>query len=270
MLAPMALPPPAESSTALVTGASSGIGVEIARGLAARGHGVWLTARREERLRELGEELEAEHGIRADVFACDLGDATAREELVAAIGGAGLNVEVLVNNAGFGGHGRFIRQERGRDVGMVRVNVEALTDLTVRWLPAMVERGRGAVLNVASIAAFQPLPGTATYGATKAFVLSQSEALHAELKGTGVTVTAVCPGPVKTEFAQVAGVDELAGRAPEVVWTSAEEVATAAIEALEAGRRTVVPGVINRAGALAGRLTPRGALLPVVRAVWGR
>jgi uncharacterized protein len=264
------LPPPDPGSTALITGASSGIGVELARELASRGHGVALVARREDRLRGLAEELAAAHGIRAESFAADLADAGARAELRERIGAAGLTVEILVNNAGFGGHTTFVEAEAGRDVEMVRLNVEAVTDLQAAYLPVMAERGRGAVINVASTAAFQPLPGTATYAATKAFVLSQSEALHAELAGSGVTVTAVCPGPVPTEFGAVAGVGDLSERAPELVWTEPERVAREAVEGAERGRRVVVPGVINQAGTYAGRFTPRALLLPAVRRFWAR
>ncbi len=181
----MALPAPSESATALVTGASAGIGEAIARELASRGHGVTLVARREERLSALAGELSERHGIRAEVIAADLGDAAAREQLAAQIEGLGLEVEVLVNNAGFGTAETVVDRDRERLIAMLRVNCEALLDLQARYLPAMIARGRGTVINIASTAAFQPIPGTATYAATKAFVLSLSEAVHEELKGTG-------------------------------------------------------------------------------------
>jgi uncharacterized protein len=266
----VALPPPDPGSTALITGASSGIGAAIARELAGRGHGVSLVARRAERLEELAAELAEAHGVRAEAFAADLADAGARDRLTERLAAAGLTVEILVNNAGFGGHTRFAAAPAGRDVEMVRVNVEAVTDLQAAYLPGMLERGRGAIINVASTAAFQPLPGTATYAATKAFVLSQSEAIHAEVAGGGVTVTAVCPGPVPTEFGEVAGVGELSDRAPELVWTEPERVAREAVEGAEHGKRVVVPGLLNQAGTLAGRFTPRAALLPLVRRFWAR
>ena len=265
----MPLPPPAAASTALITGASSGIGAEVARVLAARGHGVSLVARREERLRGLAAELADRHGVRAEVFACDLGDAADRERLAGAVESSGLEVEILVNNAGFGHHAEFVA-DPGRDLEMVRVNVEAVTDLLGRYVPAMADRGRGAVINIASTAALQPMPGSATYAASKAFVLSQSEALHQELKGSGVTVTTVCPGPVKTEFAEVAGVGELADRAPELVWSTAEQVAEDAVRGADAGRRTVTPGRLNQAGAIAGRIMPRALVLPAVDRGWNR
>ena len=153
---------------------------------------------------------------------------------------------------------------------MVRLNCEALLDLQARYLPAMVERGRGAVINIASTAAFQPIPGTATYAATKAFVLSLSEAVHEELKGTGVTVTAVCPGPVRTEFTRVAGIEQAEEQLPGMFWMSSEAVAKAAVDGAENGKRVVVPGLINRAGALTGQHTPRMLALPIVKRIWRR
>ena len=151
---------------------------------------------------------------------------------------------------------------------MVRVNCEALLDLQARYLPAMVERGRGAVINIASTAAFQPIPGTATYAATKAFVLSLSEAVHQELKGTGVTLTAVCPGPVKTEFAEAAGIERRRGPAPGPLLDDVRGVAKAAVDGAESGKRVVVPGLLNRAGALTGQHGPRMLVLPLAKRIW--
>jgi hypothetical protein len=153
---------------------------------------------------------------------------------------------------------------------MVRLNCEALLDLQARYAPAMAERGRGAILNVASTAAFQPMPGTATYAASKAFVLSLSEATHSELKGKGVTVTALCPGPVKTEFAEVAGIGGAEEQLPDLFWASPEEVAKAAVEGLEGGKRVVIPGVLNRAGAIGGQHAPRALALPLVKRIWAQ
>ncbi len=264
----MALPDPDPVSTALITGASSGIGQEIARALARRGHGVTLVARRRERLDALASQLASEHGIRAEALDCDLGDASARDRMVREIDELGLIVEILVNNAGFGHTGDFADAERERQVAMVRLNVEAVVDLTGRYLPAMEGRDRGAIINVASTAAFQPLPGTATYGATKAFVLSFSEAVNAELRGGGVTLTAVCPGPVRTEFADHAGIAGAEQKTPGVIWMSAAEVAEAAVKAAEAGKRAIVPGKLNYAGSLLGRHSPRALALPVARRIW--
>jgi short-subunit dehydrogenase len=264
------LPDSSPSGTALVTGASSGIGAAIAGQLASRGHSLTLVARREERLRSLATELANDHGVDAAVIACDLGEPADRLRLVSELQLGERSVEVLVNNAGFGSHGDFVNNDTSRMVGMVRLNVEAVVDLTGRFLPGMVERARGAVINVASIAAFQPLPGQAVYGGTKAFVLSFSEAIRTELRGTGVSVTAVCPGPVSTEFPEAAGMGDVEERTPDTFWMSAEEVGRHAVEGAERDRRVVVPGMINRATALAGQHSPRALALPLVRRIWQR
>ncbi len=264
----MALPPPSRSSTVVVTGASSGIGAELARALAARGHGLILVARREDRLVALAGELRAAHGVEAETRACDLGDAAARERLIAALGDGGRAVAGLVNNAGLGSVGRFHELPLGRERDQVRINVDALHHLTGALLPGMVARGAGAVLNVSSLAGFQPLPGMATYAATKAFVTSFSEAVHAELAGTGVSVTALCPGPVHTEFGAVAGAPE--GELPGAVYTDVGKVAREAVEAMVEGRRSVVPGPLGRAAGLGGRLVPRSLLLPAARGILAR
>lgn len=266
----MGLPFPQADSVALITGASSGIGEAIARELARRGHGVILVARREERLRALADELAVEQSVRTEVIAADLADPGERDRLQHSISELGLTVEVLVNNAGFGGFGRFVDREREREVEMVRLNIEAVVDLEARFLPGMVERGRGAVINVASTAAFQPLPENATYAATKAFVLNHGEAVCEELRGTGVTLTTLCPGPVRTEFATVAGAAAAEERTPGMIWMSAEAVAEAALEGAEGGKRTVVPGLVNRAGSIAGRHSPRALSLRLTREIWRR
>jgi len=257
----MPLPPPSDDSTCLVTGASSGIGADIARSLASRGLGSVLVARRTERLQELAEELRTQHGVRAETIACDLSDSGARDRLIGQVGELGLAVEVLINNAGFGTGGLFQRLDQDRELEMVRLNVETVVALCGEYVPLMAERGRGAVLNVASTAAFQPLPRQATYSATKAFVLAFTDALHADLNGTGVTATSLCPGPVKTEFAETAGIDEAASGLPEVFWTESDYVAEQAVRALERGRRVVVPGKLNQAGAFGGQHAPRGLFL---------
>jgi uncharacterized protein len=231
---------------------------------------VALVARREERLRELAGDLARRHQIRSEVLAEDLGDPEARERLQASLSELGLDVEVLVNNAGFGSGKDFIDEGRERLVGMVRLNCEALLDLQARFLPGMLERGRGAVINIASTAAFQPMPSNATYAATKAFVLNVSEAVHEELRGTGVTVTAVCPGPVRTEFPDAAGISEAAEKLPEMFWMSSEGLAKEALEAAEKGKRVVVPGLINRAGAIMGQHSPRAVALRIARQAWRR
>jgi uncharacterized protein len=260
----MALPPPAEGSTCLVTGASSGIGAEIARELARRGHGVTLMARREDRLRELVDELD----VRAEVVACDVSDEAARARAVREIEERGLTVEVLVNNAGFGSAGRFQRADRHTEISMVRTNVEAVVDLCGAYVPAMAERGRGAVLNVASTASFQPLPRQATYAASKAFVLSFTEALSADLNGTGVTATALCPGPVPTEFVETAGISPDLREGPKIVYKDPDEVARTAVEGMAKGRRLVVPGLANKLGTVAGHYMPRSVALPLLDKFW--
>ena len=257
----MALEKPSASTTVLVTGASSGIGTEMARQLASRGHGVTLVARRADRLDSLAAELSERHKITATPIPCDLGDPIARAELIEGLR-AGPALAGLCNNAGYGINGRFARNDADRERQMVELNVVALHDLTLRALPGMIERGTGAILNVASTAAFQPLPGFATYAATKAFVLSFSESLSTELSGTGVSCSALCPGPVKTEFAAVAG-STMSESLPDFAMVSAEEVARQAIDAMESGNRTAIPGMANQIQALLGRLAPRSLVLPL-------
>jgi uncharacterized protein len=264
----LGLPEPSTSSTALVTGASSGIGAAIATELASRGHAVALVARREERLRSLATEIESEHGVTAEAIACDLAEQPERERLVDELRSRGRAVEVLVNNAGFGLQSDFATSPRERMVGMVRINVEAVVDLTSMFLTGMLERGRGSVINIASTAAFQPLPGSAVYAATKSFVLSFSEAVNEEMRGSGVGVTAVCPGPVRTEFTEVAGMGGIEDRTPGAAWMSAEDIARHAIDGADHGKRVVVPGALNRATAMAGHYSPRSVALPLISRIW--
>lgn len=263
--APMTLPTPKASTTCLVTGASSGIGAEIARVLAARGHGVTLVARREDRLRAVADELASAHGVRVEVLAADLADADARVELPTRIDALGLVVDVLVNNAGFSTTGAVHRSTRDGELMMIRTNVEAVVDLCSLFVPGMTTRRRGAVLNVASTAAFQPLPGQAGYAASKAFVLSYSHALRAELRDTGVTVTVLCPGPVDTGFGRAAGFsEEEETTLPKMMWLDKAVVAKAALDALDHGKAVVIPGAANRVAATAAYLTPRGFLMPML------
>jgi short-subunit dehydrogenase len=261
----MSLPVPAADRTALVTGASSGIGVELARCLVARGHGVTLVARREDKLRELADELAAK-GVRAEVIAADLTEVASRNHLIEQVSERGLHVDVLVNNAGFSTMGPVHASDAEREVAMVRTDVEAVVHLCSAFVPGMVERGAGAVLNVASTAAFQPLPGQAGYGASKAFVLSYTQALRAELSGRGVTATALCPGPVETGFAEAAGMsDEAAGEAlPKIMWVSAASVAAQAVDGMAKGQPVVIPGIANRALARISHHLPRRLLLPIL------
>lgn len=264
----MPLPPPDPASTCLVTGASSGIGAEIARALSRRGHGVTLAARREDRLRDLAAELSNEYGVRAETIALDVTDDDGRRALPRELEDRGLTVEVLVNNAGFGSGGAFVELDAEKEASMVRTNVEAVVGLTGAFLPEMVERGRGGVLNVASIIAFQPVPFQATYGATKAAVLSFSDALHEEVRSSGVTVTAICPGPVRTEFGEAGGFGGADDKIPGRFWLEAPDVAETAVRTLENGDRIAVPGFRNQLIALYGQHTPRSVLLPLVRRVY--
>jgi short-subunit dehydrogenase len=262
----MALPAPAPDRTAIVTGASSGIGAELARGLASKGFGVTLIARREDRLQSLAGELRSAHDIRAEVVAADMTDESAREGLVKEMADRGLTVDILVNNAGFSTTGPVYKADVSRELALVRTDVEAVVHLCTLFLPAMVERGQGAVLNVASTAAFQPLPGQAAYGAAKAFVLSYGRAAGAELRGKGVTLTTLCPGPVETEFAQAAGFDpnDAESALPKFMWVPAAEVAKAALEGLAKGKPVVIPGMSNRMAAGFAQVTPRSILLPML------
>ena len=260
----MALPDPSYGSTILITGASSGIGADLTRQLAERGYNVTLTARRRDRLEELAEELREAHDVHVDVESCDLGGATARKKLAAKLLSGEREVVGVCNNAGFGNVGRFLEQDLGKETQVVRLNVEAVHELTGAFLPRMVAQGAGAILNVASTAAFQPVPGFATYAATKAFVHSFSEAVHSELSGTGVSVTSLCPGFTRTEFDQAAGAEDAASKLPGFTWMESEDVARQAIEGMLAGRRTVVPGVVNRILSTSGRFMPRTVLLPLI------
>ena len=259
----MALPPPGPNSTCLITGASAGIGADIARELARRGHGVTLSARREDRLNELAEEL-SDTGVRIEVVACDVTDADSRASLVAALDGMGLDVEMLVNNAGYGSGGKFHELDGDSEVQMVKTNCEAVVAFCAEYVPKMVERGRGAVLNVGSTAGNQPLPGQATYAGTKAFVNNFSDALYVDLAGTGVTVTSLRPGPVETEFAEVGGLSDELSSLPSFLVDSSGDVARAAVDGMERGRRVVSPGIVGRFSA-AGQYAPRGVLLAALR-----
>jgi short-subunit dehydrogenase len=253
----------------MVTGASSGIGAAIARELAERGHGLVLVARRKDRLDALAEELAEEFGVRAEAIGCDLGKAASRQRLPARVESLGLQVSVLVNNAGFATNGAFHQSDAARELEQVRVLVEAPVALTSAFLPGMVKRGAGAILNVASTAGMQPLPYSAGYSAAKAYVLTFSEALHQELHGSGVTVTALAPGPVTTDFWQISGWEVAGGQTferavPRPAWVSAEDAASAGVKGLEAGRRVVVPGLPIRATMLAAQYLPHAFKLPAL------
>jgi uncharacterized protein len=256
----MPLPAPSEDSTVLVTGASSGIGEQFARQLAARGHHVTLAARRRDRLESLAGELRD-----VTVLAADLADARERDGLADRVREGGRAVSILVNNAGFGIYEAFARSDPDQELKQVRLLVEAVVDLTHRFLPGMVDRGRGAIITLSSTSGFQPGPYNAGYAAAKAYVLSLSESLHGELAGTGVTATAVCPGPVATEF-QEASDAHFADRLPRVAWVSAERVARDGLAAADRGRRVVVPGgPVVKASFHPNRFAPTALTNPVLK-----
>ena len=255
----MGFPAPDPAATALVTGASSGLGTEFARRLAADGHGVALVARREERLRELADELAADHGVRTEVIACDLTDAEQREELLQRLRTLGLRVDVLINNAGFATGGPFHRSDLEQELRQVRLLCEAPIDLLRRFLPEMVERRRGAVINVTSTAGMQPLPNSAGYGAAKAHLLSLSESVHMEVRRHGVHVTALCPPPVHTELFDKE--EHPVERIPRIAWLDPEDVVGPALDGARRNKRVVVPGAIARVASPIGRHAPRSVLL---------
>jgi hypothetical protein len=261
----MAIPAPRQGGAALITGASSGIGAELARQLNERGHDVILVARRQDRLEHLAAELRARNGRRAEVIACDLADADARGRLPEAIARSGLGVDVLVLCAGFGLAGPFVEQSPDRISAMVRTNVEAVIGLCRALIPPMAARGSGAVLIVSSMAGNQPMPNFGVYAATKAAITSFAEALHAELRPRGVTVTALCPGGVRTEFSEVAEATKAERRTPSAFMIDPDECARAGLVALEQGRRTVVPKRSVRMFVWFGAHAPRAVWLPVCR-----
>lgn len=248
---------------ALVTGASSGIGAALARRIGAEGRDLVLTARRVDRLDALAREIGGQRNVRVEVIPADLGRPEGPRELVAEVEHRGIEVDWLVNNAGFGTAGRFDRLPVEGELEEIRVNVRAPVELAGRLMPAMVRRGRGAVVNVASVAGFGPMAYMATYGATKAFLLAWSEALAVEAAGTGVSVLCVCPGFTRTEFQERAKVDQ--NDVPGFLWMTAEQVAEETVRAI--GRRTVlVPGALNWAMTASMRLAPRRLLARVTAA----
>ncbi|MCB0976046.1 MAG: SDR family oxidoreductase [Acidimicrobiales bacterium] len=261
----MSLPPPSSDRTALVTGASSGIGVELARELVRRGHGVCLVARSTDKLEALAEELRSD-SIRVEVLGADLSDATARAAVPDRVAELGLTVDVLVNNAGLSTLGRVSDSDPAAELNVVEVDVAAVVDLCSRFLPGMVERHAGAILNVASTAAFQPLPGQAVYGAAKAFVLSYTRSLSGELRGSGVSDTALCPGPVDTGFGETAGFakEDAESALPSFMWEDADAVARCGLDALAGGHTVAIPGVANRIAANFAHLTPKSLLVPIL------
>ncbi len=247
------------NQTALVTGASSGIGAAFARELAARGANLILVARSHDKLRTLGEQLHAAHRVHVDVLTSDLSRPNAVNQLADQIGALGRPVDVLINNAGFATHGEVATADPARLHEQVQLNVTALVDLTTAFLPGMTSRKHGAIINIASTAAFQPVPHMAVYSATKAFVLSFTEAVWAEAKPAGVRVLALCPGATATAFFDVVGsTDASVGK-----HRSAEQVVATALRALERGVPSVIDGRVNGIVARLPRLLPRRVTLAV-------
>lgn len=245
----------------LITGASAGIGLELARIFAAKGHRVALTARRAARLDELAAEIVAAGGKQPVVIPCDLQQADAGEAIERALAAAGVELEYLVNNAGFGVFGRAVKRDRHDQLGIIAVNIVALTDLTLRFADQIV-RNRGGILNIGSIAGFLPGPGMAVYYASKAYVLSFTEAMRHELAPLGVRVTVVCPGPVLTEFQARAGFAP--GFDSAILEVSAAEVARQGYEGLMANKRAVLPGMLIKLVPFLLRLFPRSFILAAV------
>jgi short-subunit dehydrogenase len=253
-----------DPETVLVTGASSGIGLELARCFAADGSRLVLLARNTPALEKLAGELRRDYKVEATVLTADLSQSETAKKIFSELKGRGMVVDILVNNAGFGAHGLFSELPLQRQLEMVQVNVAALTELTGLFLPGMVERRHGGVLNVASVAGFVPGPGMAVYYATKAFVLSFTEALAGELAGTGVKVMALCPGPTETNFGRVAHVN--GARLVRVASMTAREVAFRGHRAFRGRRVVVVSGWSNRLLVFLIRLTPRS----LVRRITGK
>jgi short-subunit dehydrogenase len=253
---------------ALVTGASSGIGDAVARGLARRGHDLVVVARSGDRLEKLAVELRTAHGVDVDVLPADLTDDAERAKVEDRLADGAAPIDILVNNAGFGTNGRFAELPIEREHQEIDLNVLAVVRLTRAALPGMVERRRGGILNVSSAASFQPGPRNATYSATKAFVTSFSQAVHEEVAGTGVKVSCLCPGFTHTEFHDVANIDH--GTIPGLLWMSAEQVAEAGIAGLEQNHALVVPGLPYKAAAVSVRLMPRGLVRRVAGVVAAR
>jgi uncharacterized protein len=258
----MALPAAGNDRAAIVTGASSGIGEEFAQILSRRGYQIVLVARSADRLEQLAEKL----GPQAHPLPADLSDRAARAELPDRVAALGLTPDILVNNAGLSTLGLVAKSVPEQELNLVEVDVAAVVDLCSRFLPGMVDRRRGAILNVSSVAGFGPLPGQAAYGAAKAFVLSYTHSLRGELKGTGVTVTALCPGPVDTGFGEAAGFtkEEAEKSLPRVMWIPADQVAQAGVDGLAAGKAVVVPGRVNRIASAFFRIAPPESLLPLL------
>lgn len=250
--------------TALITGASSGIGAAFAETLARAGSDLILVARSEDKLRTIAGELTRETGRNIQVIAADLSKPECGAKLKRQVDALDMPVDLLINNAGFGTQGAFEKQDAAREAEEIRLNASAVVDLSHAFLPPMLEARHGAIINIASSAAFQPMPYFAVYAATKAFVYSFSDALNEEVRARGVHVMAVCPGPVDTAFFEATGVHNLRKKVPKGSMVSAQFIVDASLSGLASRSRVVVPGGMTKLGALASALTPRGMLTRVV------
>ncbi|MBI3272246.1 MAG: SDR family oxidoreductase [Planctomycetes bacterium] len=253
-----------DGGTVLVTGASAGLGEVFARRFAARGHGLVLVARRTDRLEALASDLRARHGTKTLLLGVDLGSEGGPADVHRRVGEAGLEILTLVNNAGYGNYGLFQDSDLRRELGQIDLNCRALVALTRLFLPRMLERKAGLVMHVGSVASFVPVPYLASYAATKAFVLSFTEALAAEVRGSGVHVMVVCPGGTRTEFQAVAGVD---ASLYDKTLMSSERVVDIAMRGMDRRKRVVVTGLANKAQALLGGMLPRGMVAWIARHV---
>jgi short-subunit dehydrogenase len=245
----------------VVTGASSGIGAELARVFARNGHEVALVARREKEMVLIANEIAVSAKYKPHVITVDLQRSDAPARIAHELLGRGLEPSIVVNNAGFGLHGNAVELERAEQLAMIDLNIRALTDLSLRWMDGIV-RHKGGILNVASVAGFLPGPGMAVYYASKAYVLSFTEALSREVKPLGVKVTVLCPGPVKTEFQLRAGVEP--SPPPRLLGRTAQQVAEAGYQGFMAGKRLVIPGIGNKIVSVLARVAPRGLVLNAI------
>ncbi|MCH5644169.1 MULTISPECIES: mycolate reductase [unclassified Gordonia (in: high G+C Gram-positive bacteria)] len=258
----MPLPSPTESARAVVTGASSGIGMELARALAARGHSLILVARRGDILEDLAGELQDRHGVVAEVRAVDLSEPPAVEVLVAEF--ADREISILCNNAGIATFGAVSELDPAYERAQVLLNVNAVHDLTLAVLPQMVQRGSGGILMVGSAAGNMPIPNNATYAATKAFVNTFSESVRGEVAGQGVHVTLLAPGPVRTETPSADDASIVDRMVPDFLWHSSTKVAEMSLDALAHNKMRVVPGTLSKAMSVAGGYSPRAIVAPIV------
>ncbi|MBJ7347150.1 MAG: SDR family oxidoreductase [Thermoleophilaceae bacterium] len=264
----MSFPKARTEALCVVTGASSGIGAETARRMAGDGYNLMLVDRDAEALETIAAELRERNSIEVRTLAADLRNPDSRASVLTRAHEGGKQIDVLVNCAGLGAAGNFVDDPVERALEMIDINVAALVDLTWLVMPEMVERDSGAILNVASGAGFQPMPRFAAYAASKAFVLTFSESLSAELMGTGVTVTTLCPGPTHSKFTEVAGLTDAEGSTPGIFWKTSSEVADYGVNAMRRGRRVAIPSKIFRVTSVVGGKGPRAVTLAALDRFW--